>query len=183
MSNNWYYFYDKRGIDEKDLKVLALNLENLGYRYHQPMGLGAGPSPEQIILWIHNNQFVTGVSIGVVSNLLYDILKSINTWFKNHRYKSDAIPIVEFFISFRNDKSLRTRGQLKFRIDQSLDKPSLKKSIKSQIEILHSSSNKDLICYFCKKVIYHYTGFYLKRSNLRRRICQDCLNKMKYKAT
>jgi len=175
--DNWYFIYDSSGIDKKGVKDLSLSLEKLGYKYNKCTGLGAGPSVEQIILWIHNNQFLSGVSMGILSNYFYDVLKNLYTWFKTHKHRKKTIPTVEFFLSFKDIKNKRTRANLKFRIDKYLDKETLKESLKSQVVILHSSSDRDTVCFYCKKIIPGCARFYLKRNNLTRHICQDCINK------
>lgn len=175
MTNNWYYFYDKRGIDERDLKDLSTSLEKIGYTYFQPQGLGAGPSPEQVILWLHNNQFISGVSVGIVSNYLYDLLKEINAWFKSHRYNNKAIPVVEIFFTFKDIKNNRISARFKYRIDKLQNKNTLKKGLQIKMRFLRSSSENDTLCSKCGKKIYKYAGFYVKRDDLNNPVCQDCL--------
>ena len=174
--NNWYFFYNTKGIDKEGLKNLSLKLENTGYKYHQPTGLGAGPSPEQIILWINNNQFLSVVSINILSNYLYDLLKSIYSWFRSHKFNSKKVPVMEVFLHFRDVKSTRTRASLKFRIDQSPNKKIIAGSLKLQLKFLHSSSEEQSVCHICKKNIPEHCGFYLKRGKLDKPICQDCYN-------
>lgn len=181
MKDNWYYFYDKKNISDKDLKDLSSGLEKLGYKYRQPMGLGAGPDLEQIILWVNNNQFISGVAIGIVSNYFYDLLKMIGAKFYKSKQEDKAIPVIEIFLHFKDIKSLRTKATFKFRLDKPYSKKELEDSVSKQINILRSSSEQHLICYYCHSKIYRYTGFYLMRNNLHKYICQDCLMNGKYK--
>ena len=142
--DNWYFFYDNRGIDSKDLEDLSLNLEHLGYKYHQPTGLGAGPSPEQIVLWIHNNQFLSDVSVSILSSYFYDVLKSIYSWFKLHKFSNKTIPMMEVFITFKDTIDNHTSAKLRFRIDQNLSKEALEKSIQVQMELSHPSDSMQI---------------------------------------
>ncbi len=129
--NNWYYLYDKRDINDKDLKELSSLVENLGYEFYQPWGLGAGPSPEQVILWISNNQFLSTVALNLLSNYLYDTLKKIWSWYKPNKLKNKKIPVVEIFIKYKDGNSEISNLRFKFRIDEKLNKTKIKEIIKS----------------------------------------------------
>jgi len=129
--DNWYYFYDKSDISNKDLDDLSFKLKTLGYIFHQPMGLGAGPSPEQIILWLSNYQFLSTVSLGLLSSFIYDVLKKVWSWYQHNNPKNKKIPITEIFITFKDSNK---NVKLRFRMDKKLDKTAIENSIKKQIK-------------------------------------------------
>lgn len=130
--HNWYYFYNKSDISDKDLRNLSSELEGLGYRFYQPQGLGAGPSPEQVILWLSNNQFISSVSIGLLSNYLYDMLKKVCSWYKQDKLKNNKIPVIEIFILFKDRNKDISDIRLKFRIDKKMSKKEIQNKIKIQ---------------------------------------------------
>jgi hypothetical protein len=177
-ANNWYFFYDSRGFKKEDIKDLSFRLEKLDYKYHQCTGLGAGPSVEQIIAWINNNQFLSTVSIGLLTNFFYDILKYLHTWFVSRKPKKKIVPIVEFFLEFQDIKGRRATANLKFRIDELYDKERLKTLVKMQTEYLYSSSNKECKCVVCNKPIWNHLVFFINRQTKEGPICNFCLEKI-----
>lgn len=130
--DNWYFIYDASGFKKNEVKDLSEKLERLGYRYNQCTGLGVGPGVEQIIAWIHNNQFTTDVSIGVLSNFIYDILKNLYFWFSAYNHKKKSIPSIEIFFNLQDLRDKNVSVKFKFRIDQLNNKKTLGKLIRSQ---------------------------------------------------
>lgn len=178
MKDNWYYIYDKSGFDDESINKLTQKLEGLQYKFYQPMGLGAGPGLEQIIVWINNNQFLSGISIGLLTNFLYDILKELFLWFKSTTFKNKTVPVAEFFLRFKDIENTRTRGKIKLRIDRLYKKEELKALISSQIEYLQSSSSEESKCSLCKSPIWKGEGYYIKRKSKSGPICIFCLKKL-----
>lgn len=176
--NNWYFFYDSSGFKKEDIKDLSIKLEKLDYKYHEPTGLGAGPSVEQIIAWINNNQFVSTVSLGLLTNFFYDILKNFYTWFVSHKPKRKIIPVVEFFLEFQDIKGRKATARLKFRIDNVYDKEKLKKLVDIQTKYLWSSSDEDHKCINCGKPIWNYVVFFINRQTKEGPFCNFCLEKI-----
>ena len=175
--NNWYFLYDCTGFTEEDIKDLSSTLEKQSYKYHQCTGLGAGPGVEQLIAWINNNHFLSTVSIGLLTNFVYDLLKGFYSWFTTHKPKKKIIPIVELFLEFQDIKGRRATARLKFRIDKIYNKEKLKRLVKTQTEYLWSSSDEDQKCIICNKPIWSHVVFFINRSNKEGPICNFCLEK------
>jgi hypothetical protein len=127
---NWYYFYNKSDINEKDLEDLSIELEKSGYKFYQPWGLGAGPSPEQVILWLSNNQFLSTVALSILANYLYDVLKSVWTWYRKPKLKNKKIPMVEIFIKYKDSNKEIGDMRLKFRMDKTISVKEIEEIIK-----------------------------------------------------
>lgn len=177
-ADNWYFFYDSSGFKKEDIEDLSSILEKLNYKYHQPTGLGAGPSVEQIVAWINNNQFVSTVSVGLLTNFFYDILKNFYTWFVSHKPKKKIVPVVEFFLKFQDLEGRRATARLKFRIDNIYDKTKLVKLVETQTKYLWSSSDEDQKCIICDKPIWGHVVYFVNRISKEGPICNFCLEKI-----
>jgi hypothetical protein len=177
MNGNWYYFYNPQGIEEETIKDLSGDLENLGYSFHQPMGLGAGPSPEQIVLWVHNNEFLLGTSINILSSFIYDVLKVAFNRLKAHNFQ-EKTPVVQVFLNFPNVNNPRINARLKFSVEQNPDKTQIGLRVKSQMEYVFGSSDDESICSICKRNLPKHTSYYLKSENLGSPICYECYEKI-----
>jgi len=132
--NNWYFIYNSSGFNKKEIKELSSTLEKLGYKYNQCTELGAGPSIEQVIAWIYNNQFASGVSAGILANYFYDLLKSMYLWFKSHKQKNKKIPTIELLLKFNDLEDKDIIAKLNFRIDKKYSKKILSELIKTQLK-------------------------------------------------
>lgn len=175
--DNWYFFYDSSGFKKEDIKDLSSNLEKLDYKYHRCTGLGAGPSVEQIVLWVNNNQFVSTVSIGILTNFFYDILKYLYLWFVSHKPNKKIIPVTEIFLKYEDIKGRRgASSRFKFRIDKTYSKKELRVLVREKTKYLYSSSDKESECVICHKPIWSHVVFFIKRSNNKGPICNSCLN-------
>ena len=128
---NWYYFYNKSDIDKRDLDDLSTELEKLDYKFYQPWGLGAGPSPEQVILWLSSNQFLSTVTLNILANYLYDVLKSVWAWYRRPKLKNNKIPMVEIFIKYKDSNKEIGDMRLKFRMDKAIRVKEIEKIIKN----------------------------------------------------
>ncbi len=158
---NWYFFYDSSGFSQNGIKELSKELESQGFRYERCTELGAGPGTEQIVLWLHSHQYISGILTGVVSNYIYDILKNLYKWYKDNPNKKKTIPIVQFFITFKDSKSKRLRAELSFRFDRPAVEEETEKSFKHQTEYLDMSSEIDQSCSKCGAVIHPHTVYYI----------------------
>ncbi len=168
----------KSGFDREEITDLSNRLESLGYKYNQPTGLGAGPSPEQIIAWIQTNRILSDVSISVLSSFVYDILKSMYTWFSQHRSKRKTIPVVQLFLSFSDLKDKHIGAEMKFRIDKYYDKNNLRKIVKSQVVFYESSGEDNKKCSICNRNILSHEVYFLKRKKIDSPICIFCKDKL-----
>lgn len=174
--NNWYFFYNTSGYKNKDIKELSSELEKLGYKYNQCTELGAGPSIEQVIAWINNNQLISTFSISLAANLFSELLKALFKWFKIHKIKKkNIIPVVEFFMEFKDFKKNGPIGRIRFRIDREYNKKEISKIIKQQLNYLYTSTRKKTKCIICSKPIYENQGFFLERKTKLGPICNFCL--------
>jgi hypothetical protein len=179
--DNWYFFYDSGNFDKNKLKTLSKDLEKRGFGYRRCIGLGGCQGSEQIFLWLRDHQYITGVMTGVLANYVYDILKMLHIWFKNNKPKKQIIPIVQFFISFKDVKSKRLRADLSFRFDRLIDKEEVEKLINAQAEYLNISSQKEeKKCSKCREIIYPGQVYYIntERVALMEPICIFCRDKL-----
>ena len=172
--DNWYFIYDASGFKKKDVIELTDNYEKLGYKYNQCTELGAGPSLEQIVVWIQNSQTLSDLKSGLLVNLIYDILKISFTWFLSHRYTKKSIPIVEIFTRFK-DKNLGVN--FKFRIDKKYNRVALENIINQETSYLHSVSDIELTCTNCNNIINSHCLFYFDKEKLNSPICIFCKDK------
>lgn len=173
---NWYFFYDRRGFAEDDLNDLGLILKKKGYGYQPLTGLGAGPGSEQLIVIISNSEFLSTVAVGLLTNLVYDLLKTLYFWLKTHRCGEGLIPIVKIMLHFDDIDNKRTRAELEFRIDKKYYKKSLKNQVESRIRYLNSSSNSDQKCVVCAKSIPSNTLYFIDRLTKKGPICGFCFD-------
>jgi len=172
---NWYFIYDASGFKKQDIVELTDSYEELGFKYNQCTELGAGPSPEQVVTWIGNVQIFSDISTGLLTSLIYDILKHSFMWFTSHKYTKKAIPVIEIFTRFK-DKNISS--SFKFRIDKKYNRTTLERIVRYETKFLQSVSNKDLECYICHEQIHSHCVFYYKNKDLNNSICIFCKDKL-----
>lgn len=176
MENN-YFIYDSIDFSDRAIKDLSAKLEKLGFTYHKYTELGGAPGIEQVVVWLHNHQFISSVTAGILANYLWEILKNLNSWFKSNRSSKNIIPIVEVFLHFKDLENEKIRADLSFRFDETINLKELEQSIKQQTIFFRSVSHqKNQQCTKCGQTIHPHQVYYLKANKIKYRepVCIFC---------
>lgn len=126
---NYYHIFDKVPSS------VHKQLQALGLKHIEPIGLGAGPDEikEVIIAWITLHPILSSIFLGVLANRIDKLIDVLFNWYKNHQKKRNVLPIVQFFIypNFFSKDDYR----MKIRIDRKHTQNDIKKELKEAINV------------------------------------------------
>jgi hypothetical protein len=122
-------FLEKR-YSKKLKKEIELLLEEEGFEY-QPPGLGAGPGDvlsAVAYLNIKTNTVFWIITLNIISNVLYDLLKRLRFILKDE--KKDKRPIIYIYV-YRGKKCITNR----FYLDKDYSKKEIKQTIIKNLKV------------------------------------------------